>query len=113
MSGGPIGESDLQAYVDGRLPPAQAAALEAWLAERPDDAARIAAMRQNREILKAAYEPLADEPEAGGPGERMDLEGERRHGGRRVGAPPAGVEGQGHGPWYGSTERLGRRSPFA
>lgn len=61
MSGGPISESDLQAYVDGRLPPARAAEVEAWLAERPDDAARIAAQQQDRDALKMAYGPIAAE----------------------------------------------------
>lgn len=36
MSGPPVSESDVQALVDGRLGPARAAEVEAWLAERPD-----------------------------------------------------------------------------
>ncbi len=62
MTAGPIGESDLQAFVDGRLTPARAAEVEAWLAERPDEASRIAALRQDRDALRAAYEPIAAEP---------------------------------------------------
>jgi len=62
MSGGPISENDLQAYIDGRLAPQRVAEIEAWLAERPEDAARIAAQRQDREALKATYAPIAAEP---------------------------------------------------
>jgi len=59
---GPISESDLQAYVDGRLAPARAAEVEAWLVARADEAARIAALRQDRDALRAAYAPIAAEP---------------------------------------------------
>ncbi|MGH7003789.1 MAG: anti-sigma factor family protein, partial [Alphaproteobacteria bacterium] len=62
MSGGPISENDLQAHIDGRLGAVRAAEVEAWLAERPEDAARIAAMRQDRDGLKTAFGPIADEP---------------------------------------------------
>ena len=62
MSGRPISENDLQAYIDGRLAPARVAEVDAWLAERPEDAAHIAAQRQDREALKAAYAPIAAEP---------------------------------------------------
>lgn len=62
MNGRPIDENDLQAYVDGRLAPPRAAEVEAWLAERPEDAARIAAQRQDRDALKTAYAPIAAEP---------------------------------------------------
>lgn len=62
MSGGPVSESDVQAFVDGRLAPARAAEVEAWLAERPEEAARAAALRQDRDALRAAYGPIAAEP---------------------------------------------------
>lgn len=62
MSGGPIGEDDIQAYVDGRLSPARAAVVDAWLAANPEDAQRVAALRQDHEMLKAAYAPMAEEP---------------------------------------------------
>lgn len=62
MTGAPISDSDLMAHVDGRLAPARAAEVEAWLGERPDEAARIAALRQDRDALRAAYGPIAAEP---------------------------------------------------
>jgi anti-sigma factor RsiW len=62
MTGTPISESDVQAYVDGRLAPARVAEVEAWLAERPEEAARAAALRQDRDALRAAYGPIADDP---------------------------------------------------
>ena len=38
----PITEADLHAYADGRLAPARRAEVDAYLAARPDDAARDA-----------------------------------------------------------------------
>lgn len=43
MTGDPIGESDLLAYVDGQLGADRRRAVEAWLAEHPEAARRIAA----------------------------------------------------------------------
>jgi len=62
MTGAPISDNDLQAFVDGRLAPARATEVEAWLAERPEEAARVAALRQDRDALRAAYGPVAQEP---------------------------------------------------
>jgi anti-sigma factor RsiW len=58
----PIGEADLQAYVDGRLEPERRAAVEAWLAARPEDAERIAAYRRLAHEVRAAYDTLVAEP---------------------------------------------------
>jgi anti-sigma factor RsiW len=68
MSGAPVSESDVQALVDGRLAPARAAEVEAWLADRPEEAARVAALRQDRDALRAAYGPIAAEREDHGRG---------------------------------------------
>jgi anti-sigma factor RsiW len=43
MSRHVVTEADLHAYVDGVLPLARAAEVEAYLAERPEEAARLAA----------------------------------------------------------------------
>lgn len=48
----PIGEDDLQAYVDGRLAPERSADVEAFLAEHPEEADRIAAHREQRDALR-------------------------------------------------------------
>lgn len=37
----PVGESDLHAFVDGLLDPNRRAEVEAWLADHPEDAARV------------------------------------------------------------------------
>jgi anti-sigma factor RsiW len=58
----PIGEDDLQAYVDGRLDPTRAAIVASWLEEHPDAAGRIAAERAEREELRARLQPKANEP---------------------------------------------------
>jgi anti-sigma factor RsiW len=58
----PVGEDDLQAWVDGRLPPERRAAVDAWLATNPVAAARFRAMAEQREMLRDALRPQHDEP---------------------------------------------------
>ena len=58
----PIAESELQAYADGRLEPGRRAAVEAWLAERPDEAERIADYGKLGDELRAAFDPVLAEP---------------------------------------------------
>jgi anti-sigma factor RsiW len=62
MSDTPITEGDLQSYADGRLPEARRAAVEAWLATRPDEAERIAAYRRLANEVRAAYDSMIAEP---------------------------------------------------
>lgn len=52
----PVGEDDLQAYVDGRLETERLPAVEAYLTERPEIAAALA---RDREIARALRERLA------------------------------------------------------
>ena len=58
----PIGEDDLHAFVDGVLDPARAPAVERYLAERPEEAARLAAYARQRDALRAAVAFKAAEP---------------------------------------------------
>jgi anti-sigma factor RsiW len=62
MSELPVTEADLQAYADGRLDDARRGAVEAWLAERPEEAERVAAYRELTEGLRDAYAPMLQEP---------------------------------------------------
>jgi anti-sigma factor RsiW len=57
-----ITEAELQAFVDGRLSPARRAAVEAWLATRPDEAERAAGYARIGEDLRAAFDPMLHEP---------------------------------------------------
>jgi anti-sigma factor RsiW len=57
----PITESDLQAYVDGRLAEGRQCEVEAWLATRPDEAERIGQVRGQRDALHTLYDPVLDE----------------------------------------------------
>jgi anti-sigma factor RsiW len=41
-----VTEEELHAYVEGVLPAARAAEVEAYLASRPDEAARVSAYRE-------------------------------------------------------------------
>lgn len=58
----PIGEDDLQALIDGRLAPEQRAAVDAYLAENPAEAERVAAMRTDLEELRRRLQARHDEP---------------------------------------------------
>ena len=61
MSRHVVTEADLHAYVDGVLPLARAAEVEAYLAERPEEAARLAAYREQRAALRREFDPVLDE----------------------------------------------------
>ena len=62
MSEEPVSESDLQAYADQRLPAERQAAVEAWLAARPEEAERIAQYQRLNEELRSAFDPVLAEP---------------------------------------------------
>lgn len=62
MSEAPVPETELQAYVDGRLPRERSAAVEAWLADHPDEMRRINAYRSQRDALRTALDPVLAEP---------------------------------------------------
>lgn len=62
MSRPTVSDAELHAYVDGALAPARAAEVEAYLAEHPEDAARVTAYRQQIEMLRREYEYLLTEP---------------------------------------------------
>ena len=62
MSELPVTETELQAYADGRLAPARLAAVEAWLAARPEEAERIAAYRRLAQEVRGAYDNMLNEP---------------------------------------------------
>ena len=62
MNHRPITEDDLHAYVDSALEPERRAEVASYLAEHPDVAKRIAAFAGQRELLRAALAPIADEP---------------------------------------------------
>lgn len=57
----PILEAELHAYVDGELPADRRAAVEAWLAAHPDDAARVAAWQAQADLINARYAGVAQE----------------------------------------------------
>lgn len=60
--GGPIGEDDLQAYVDGRLAPARLAFVEEFVRANPPVETRLAAYRSHRDELAARLRPRTDAP---------------------------------------------------
>ena len=58
----PIGEDDLHAYVDRRLPQERLETVEAYLKSNPDIAAQVSAWRAQRETLRDQLAPKAAEP---------------------------------------------------
>lgn len=58
----PVTEDELHVYVDGELPADRLAAVEAWLATHPDDAARVATWRSQADAIRARYSALVKEP---------------------------------------------------
>lgn len=58
----PVGEDDLQAYVDGRLDPERLPIVEAYLAEQEQVAIRVAGYIRDRDALRAALQERYDAP---------------------------------------------------
>ena len=54
-------ESELQAYADGQLAPAERATIEAWLAAHPEEAERIESYRRIGEELRGQFDAVLEE----------------------------------------------------
>lgn len=61
MSKPVVTEADLHAYVDGALPAARVAQIDAYLAGHPEEAARVAAYREQIVALHREFDPVLDE----------------------------------------------------
>src|SRR5215475_2512500 len=55
----PVTADELHAYVDGLLPPDRRAAVEAWLAVHPNDAADVAQWRAQADAIRTRYGAVA------------------------------------------------------
>ena len=62
MSTEPITEIDLIAWLDGELADERRAAVDAYLAEHPEDAARLEAYRRNERALASCFDAVLAEP---------------------------------------------------
>ena len=58
----PVTEGELHVYVDGELPMDRREAVEQWLANHPEDAARVAAWRAQAEAIRARFGGVINEP---------------------------------------------------
>ncbi len=58
----PVTEDELHAYVDGEIPADRRAAVEAWLASHPGEAARVAQWQALADAIRARYGAVALEP---------------------------------------------------
>jgi anti-sigma factor RsiW len=65
-----VSEDELNAYVDGELPAERVGAVEAWLATHPDDAMKVAAWREQAELIRARYGAVISEK----PPRRLNVE---------------------------------------
>ncbi|MYM73746.1 anti-sigma factor [Duganella sp. FT134W] len=61
MSQMSVTEAELHAYVDGVLPAARMAEIDAYLIARPEEAARIAAYATQNDELRRLFDPVRDE----------------------------------------------------
>ena len=57
-----ITEAELHAFVDGQLTPERHGEIEAALAQRPEEALRVQAYRDQKRALRALFDPVLDEP---------------------------------------------------
>jgi anti-sigma factor RsiW len=57
----PVTEAELQAWVDGQLPSTRRAAVDAYLAQHPAEAARLQACRQQNVALRVLFNPMLDD----------------------------------------------------
>ena len=61
MNSLPITEADLQAWIDGALPAARCGEVEDYLAAQPEEAARVRAYLEQKQALRALFNPVLDE----------------------------------------------------
>ena len=78
MSSHPITEDDLHGFVDHLLDSARRSEVQTYLDAHPEIAARIATFSHQREALRAAAAPIADEPIPPRLNVRHLMEGRRR-----------------------------------
>jgi len=62
MTDRPVSEDDLHAYIDGRLDDCRSAEISDYLEKHPEVAARFASYSSQRDTLRLALDPVADEP---------------------------------------------------
>jgi anti-sigma factor RsiW len=58
----PVTEYELHLYVDGELPVGRREAVEAWLANHPEDASRVASWREQAALVRQRFAHVAEEP---------------------------------------------------
>ena len=57
----PVTEAELHAFVDAQLTPERQREIEAWLANRPEEAQRVESYRAQKRELRACFDPVLDE----------------------------------------------------
>lgn len=58
----PIGEEELHAYLDGALDAARRLAIALYLADHPEEAARLEAFRAQKEAFRLLFDRALDQP---------------------------------------------------
>jgi anti-sigma factor RsiW len=62
MSRQPVNDEQLHRWLDDELPEPIRAEVEAYMAEHPEEAARVAAFRRNDALLRSRFDAILDEP---------------------------------------------------
>jgi anti-sigma factor RsiW len=62
MSRQTLTETQLQAWLDGELPVEERSEVETFLAQHPEEAARLAAYRRYDALIRAQFDPILEEP---------------------------------------------------
>jgi anti-sigma factor RsiW len=62
MSRQPVNDEQLHRWLDDELPEATRAEVEAYMAEHPEEAARLAAYRRNDALIRSRFDSILDEP---------------------------------------------------
>ncbi len=62
VAGSPFSEDDLHAYLDGGLSPRERVEIATFLAEHPEEAARVEAFRAQHEAMHALYDHVLEQP---------------------------------------------------
>ena len=109
----PIGEDDLQAYVDGRLAPELRESVEAYLRNNEAETSRMVADRDQREMLRARLTFKVSEPIPARLRVANILTERRSRARRRLGAVAAAVTwlAVGGGVGWAANEWLARSGP--
>lgn len=111
----PVGEDDLQAYLDRRLAPERARVVEAYLAAHPDIAAQVARYAEHQDALRTVLQGKFDDPIPARLRVESILAARRQRRGAALARAAAAILlllGGGVSGWYANEWAVGGRQPI-